>query len=121
MCGDGRQWREPAEYGKHAPRAGLAEANLIAKSATGPSFYFTGQDAHELESLAIRSGVYVTSRKPATVYKVHEFQAFIGASEGARSRWIFVESTSGTFHGYPISERLYLQLLKRTRECCDDQ
>jgi hypothetical protein len=119
MCGDGTQWRQRAVYGKHAPRAGLDEAQIIAKSAHR-SIYFHGQDAASLEMMTIRSGTYVASAKPATVYKVHEFPSFIGASEGQRSRWIFIESTSGTFHGYPISHRLYLEHLKHRRECCDD-
>ena len=110
MCEDGTQWKHWASfYAKHVPPAGLDQDQVVARTAPrgSPSYYLPRVDVREIEAETMRLGVYVSSGKPATVYKVHAFAADIGASEGAPSRWVLVESTSGTFHGRPISLRAY--------------
>jgi hypothetical protein len=124
MCEDGTQWCVNADYDKHIPPPRLTKQQIVALTSRprAASRYFHGQDHKELERTAAREGVYVGCGQPQgnKVCKVYEFQGPIGASEGNESRWLFVQSTSGEFHGYPISEDMFSKRMKTQRPCCDD-
>jgi hypothetical protein len=123
MCEDGTQWRVHEDYRKHNPPRGLTPAQIVDGTRDGePALYFRVSDRMPLEEIARAAGVYVAcgSITGNKVCKVHEFPDLLGASEGLPSRWLFVESTSGRYHGRPISHRVYLEKLKAERPCCDE-
>ena len=122
MCQDGGQWRQWANYKKHDASVGYARKAVVDSTKDGgDSLYMPDVDARALERQAILLGVYVRTGRPNQVRKVLEFDSAIGASEGRESRWITVESTSGSWHGRPITEDNYKQRLKMRVKCCDER
>ena len=119
MCFDKGEWLRPASYRKHLPRPSDTRAEVVAKSKRR-SLYYPGVDVSSLEEAAAKRGRYLDSTGGPTIHKVQEMERDIGASEGEPSRWLLVESTSGTYHGYPITEARYRKWLQKTRECCNE-
>jgi len=117
MCFDSGEWRERAQTTKHIIRSECSREEIVAKSRRR-SLYFCDVDVPKIEKEAADSGIYLTSNGTNTIHKIHEFLEPIGASEGEASRWVLVESTSGSSHGYPITEIAYQRWRKETRECC---
>lgn len=109
------QWRHPVvpRRRKHEPIPSLSNQEIREKTRDDWSRFYHGADADRLEQIAIRDGVDVPCAKGATVVKVHEFDFVIGASRGEDSRWIWVESTSGVYHGYPITKGEYQRALAK--------
>src|SRR5579863_7211865 len=121
MCFDVGQWAKPAQIGKHRPKAFMSREEVIERSkSTRKSTYFYGVNVAELELTAAQQGVYLASNGTGTIHKVYESPDEIGASKGEISRWVFVESTSSEYHGYPITKACFDQRMKSTRECCHE-
>jgi hypothetical protein len=120
MCFDAREWRQRALLRKHLPGPFDRRDEVIQKSLRR-SMFFVDVDVVAAEREAIKNGIYLTPSNPATVHKILEFQQDIGASEGERSRWLMVESTSVAYHGYPISAKQFRKWLTEKRECCDER
>jgi len=72
---------------------------ITALTTRARSLYYPNNDPKDIEDNVLRNGTYVASPKVNTVYKVGEFPSDIGASNGQPSKWVKVESTSGTYHG----------------------
>lgn len=111
------EWRSRSTHGwppKHAPLPDHDRDQTVVATADGnPARYFPDVDAETVEAMAVRSGKDVPSGKPATYYRVLMLDEAIGASDGQISRWVLVESTSGDYHGRPITERRFRQLLAK--------
>lgn len=121
MCFDESQWQW-VDYRKHIPPPRLREAplNEINGLTEGRrSLYYPSVQSRELEKAVLREGIYVHSPKPATVYKVKEFDDDIGASAGSPSKWVKVETTSGYFHGRPITRAEFDRLIGQRIPCCE--
>lgn len=121
MCFDESQWNW-VRYRKHIAPASVrtAPSNEVDGLTEGrPSLYYPGVECRDTEETVLRDGVYVQSPKPATIYKVMEFDNHIGASSGGPSKWVKVESTSGFFHGRPISRAEFDRLIKHQIPCCE--
>jgi hypothetical protein len=111
------EWDRWSDERKHRPIAGATRDEIIAATARGPSRYFETRSIRSIEEQVARWGFDVPSGHSPTVARVLSFDVSIGASKGKESRWAYVESTSGSFHGYPISEEEYDGLL----EIADDE
>lgn len=68
-----------------------------------------GADIESIEKLAWKQGIPVNNGKK---WKVMRFDNVIGASAGKEARYMRVEFSSGTIHGYPITETEYLKLTR---------
>src|SRR5438270_2095321 len=106
MCFSEKTWKF-MPYPKHraplkARERPLSEIHQL--TVRSRSLYYPEVDPKAVEETALRHGVYVSSPKPNTVYKVSEFPNEIGASNGEPSKWVKVESTNAVFHGRPITE-----------------
>ena len=111
------EWDRWSDERKHRPLASATRDEIIAATARGLSRYFETRLIRSIEEQVARWGSDVPSGHPPTVARVLSFHVPIGASKGKESRWAYVESTSGSFHGYPISEEEYDGLL----EAADDE
>jgi hypothetical protein len=119
MCFDAGQWAKPAQIGKHRPKGFMSREEVTERSRR-KSTYFHGVNVAELELTAAQQGVYLASNGTATIHKIYESPMEIGASKGEISRWVFVESTSAEYHGYPITKACFDEWMKSTRECCHE-
>jgi hypothetical protein len=120
VCFDVGEWRQQSSLRKHLPKPNYTRSDVVKKEGRR-SMYFPDQDVAELERHVAMDGVYLSSTGKVTIHKIHEFEQEIGVSEGNVSRWALVESTSGTFHGYPISQQCFENWMKDTRECCNER
>jgi len=121
MCFNEATWRF-RQYRKHQTPPSYRDsprAEIDALTLNADSLYYPGCSQREIEEMVLTSGNYVRSPKPKTVYKVNEFPADIGASNGQPSRWVKVESTNGEFHGRPIAEEEYRRFMTRIITCCN--
>jgi len=121
MRHDESQWQW-IEYRKHVapPRFRSAPLHEIDKqTARGRSLYYPTIQSREVEERVLHEGVYVRSRKPATIYKVKQFDQDVGASSGLPSRWVKIEITNGQYHGRPITQVEFDRLMKQPIPCCE--
>ncbi len=81
--------------------------------------YYPGIDSAQLERTVLVVGKYVRPAKRATVVKILEFNADVGASEGSPTNCVQVECTNGVYHGRPITKALYETKLAKEVPCCD--
>lgn len=122
MCFSEQTWQW-IDYRKHQtpPRLRAAPLDRIDRQTAGrDSLYYPHTDQRSVEETVARTGTYVATAKPATIHKVMEFQSVIGASEGMPSRWTMVESTSGAYHGRPVTEAVFSRKMRNTVPCCDE-
>jgi len=124
MCYAVGAWTWSNHQYKHAVRGKLRDAQraeIVAATGGGrKALYLPHVDIAHLEANVAQEGVYVECRKPATQYMLKAFDEPIGASDGQLSRWAVIESTSGTFHGRPVTETEYMQMISRPTQCCDE-
>jgi hypothetical protein len=95
-------------------------AEIDESTKDGISLYYPGVRHEAIERMVLETGAYTASPKPATVFKVHRFPEEIGASEGEPTRCVIVQSTSGVFHGYPITQARFDAKMRKVVTCCPD-
>jgi len=121
MCAPETEFQDYIYYPKHICPPNLETHEVVTRTGGGqPALYLPATNVEEIEKEAAADGTFVSSGKPATFYKVHAFDHDIGASNGALSRWIRVESTNGGFHGHPIPESRYIRMLTKAIVCIGD-
>ncbi|MFL5430447.1 MAG: hypothetical protein ACJ79M_12595 [Myxococcales bacterium] len=108
------QWIRWVDRRKHKPLPRHDRAQTIEDTrGDADSRYFPGIDVAAVEREAASHGTVVPSGKEATMYKVFRFDAPIGASQGAETDCVRVESTNGDFHGFPIAHGRYIAYLRK--------
>ena len=81
----------------------------IQSTKSGPAKYKQGIDIETMERDAYKTGAPATNGK---LWKIKAYESEIGASEGKPSRWLRIELSARTIHGYPISENEFRKLTK---------
>ena len=87
----------------------MSEKELIKSTKKGPVKYFSDVNIENTERYVWKNGKKVNNGKS---WKAMEFDNYIGAKYGKKTKYIRVEETAGVIHGHTITPEEYYKLTR---------